>query len=120
MAATLATSGPRLMSASREARGAMDPWGSGFIIHKEATDLEAVYTYIDAWIAPESGAWLIDNYGYGSANLAAYDLVPQERLDQLGFSDPESLIANTIFFPALDPEFESKYENLYQEVRAGG
>ena len=95
-------------------------WGSGFIIHKEATDLEAVYTYIDAWIAPESGAWLIDNYGYGSANLAAYDLVPQERLDQLGFSDPESLIANTIFFPALDPEFESKYENLYQEVRAGG
>ncbi len=94
-------------------------WGSGFIIHRDATDLEAVYTYIDAWIAPESGAWLIDNYGYGSANLAAYDLLPQERLDQLGFSDPEALIANTIFFPAMDPDYEAKYETLYQEVRAG-
>lgn len=94
-------------------------WGSGFIIHKDATDLDAVYTYIDAWIAPESGAWLIDNYGYGSANLAAYDLLPQERLDQLGFSDPATLIENTIFFPAMDPEFEVKYETLYQDVRAG-
>ena len=94
-------------------------WGSGFIIHKEATDLEAIYTYIDAWISPESGAWLIDNYGYGSANLAAYELLPQERLDQLGFSDPESLIANTIFLPAMDPDYEAAYENLYQEIRAG-
>lgn len=94
-------------------------WGSGFIIHKDATDLNAVYTYIDAWISPESGAWLIDNYGYGSANLAAYDLLSQERLDQLGFSDPEALIANTIFFPAMDPAYEAKYETLYQDVRAG-
>jgi spermidine/putrescine transport system substrate-binding protein len=94
-------------------------WGSGFIIHKDAADLDAVYTYIDAWIAPESGAWLIDNYGYGSANLAAYDLLPQERLDQLGFSDPESMIANTVFFPAMDPTYEAKYETLYQDVRAG-
>ncbi len=94
-------------------------WGSGFIIHKDATDLDAVYTYIDAWISAESGAWLIDNYGYGSANLAAYDLLPQARLDQLGFSDPESLIANTIFFPAMDPEYEAKYETLYTDIRAG-
>jgi spermidine/putrescine transport system substrate-binding protein len=94
-------------------------WASGFIIHKDATDLDAVYTYIDAWISPKSGAWLIDNYGYGSANLAAYDLLPQERLDQLGFSDPEALIANTIFFPAMDPAYEAKYETLYPDVRAG-
>lgn len=94
-------------------------WGSGFIIHKDATDLDAVYTYIDAWISPESGAWLIDNYGYGSANLAAYGMLPQARLDELGFSDPESLIANTLFFPAMDPEYEARYETLYQEVRAG-
>ncbi len=94
-------------------------WGSGFIIHKDATDLDAVYTYIDAWISPESGAWLIDNYGYGSANLAAYELLSQDRLDELGFSDPETLIANTLFFPARNPEYSAKYEQLYNEVRAG-
>ncbi|MDA1072510.1 MAG: extracellular solute-binding protein [Proteobacteria bacterium] len=94
-------------------------WGSGFVIHKDASDLDAVYSYIDAWISPESGAWLIDNYGYGSANLAAYDLLSPERLGELGFADPETLIANTIFFPAMEPAYEAKYETLYQDVRAG-
>ena len=94
-------------------------WGSGFIIHKDATDLDAVYSYIDAWVSPESGAWLIDNYGYGSANLAAYDLLPQERLNQLGFSNPAESLANTIFNPAMEPQFEAAYEAVYQDVRAG-
>jgi len=94
-------------------------WGSGFVIHKDARDLDAVYAYIDSWISAESGAWMIDNYGYGSANLAAYDLLPPERLQALGFTDPESLIANTIFFPAMDPAYEATYETLYQDVRAG-
>ena len=43
---------------------------------------------IDAWIAPQSGAWLVDNYGYGSTNSKAYDLVAAERLDELGFAKP--------------------------------
>jgi len=94
-------------------------WGSGFIIHKDASDLQKVYDYIDAWVSPESGAWLIDNYGYGSANLKAYDLLSQERLDELGFSDPAAALANTYFNPAMLPEYEQAYEALYQDVRAG-
>ncbi|MBT5433734.1 MAG: extracellular solute-binding protein [Alphaproteobacteria bacterium] len=94
-------------------------WGSGFIIHKDATDLDKVYSYIDAWVSPESGAWLIDNYGYGSANLASYDLLSQDRLDELGFSDPAAALANTYFNPAMLPEYEAAYEALYQDVRAG-
>jgi len=94
-------------------------WGSGFVIHKDATDLDAVYTYIDAWTSPESGAWLIENYGYGSSNLAAYDLVSAEQRNLLGYNDPETLIDTTIFIEALDPDIESKYQTLYDDVRAG-
>jgi len=94
-------------------------WGSGFVIHKDAKDLDAVYTYIDAWTSPESGAWLIDNYGYGSANLKAYDLVPPERRAELGYEDPEALIDNTIFLEAMTPDIQGKYETLYSDVRAG-
>jgi spermidine/putrescine-binding protein len=94
-------------------------WGSGFVIHKDAKDLDAVYAYIDAWTSPESGAWLIDNYGYGSANLKAYDLVSPERRAELGYENPEALIASTKFLEALAPEMQEKYEALYNEVRAG-
>ena len=66
-------------------------WGSGFVIHKDATDLEAIYTYIDAWTSAESGAWLIDNYGYGSANLKAYDLVSDARRTELGYNRPRGV-----------------------------
>ena len=47
--------------------------------HKDCKDEQAAYDMIDAWIAPESGAWLIDNYGYGSTNSKAYDLVAADR-----------------------------------------
>ena len=95
-------------------------WGSGFIMHKDVEDEQAAYDYIDAWIAPESGAWLIDNYGYASSNLKAYGLVASERLDELGFSNPEEVIRKTIFFQALEPEVDAKYEAIYTEVRAEG
>ena len=95
-------------------------WGSGFIMHKDVKDEQAAYDYIDAWIAPESGAWLIDNYGYASSNLKAYGLVAPERLDELGFSNPEEVIRKTIFFRALEPEVDARYEAVYMEVRAEG
>ena len=95
-------------------------WGSGFVMHKDCKNLDAAYDYIDSWISPESGAWMIDNYGYGSANLKAYDRVAPERLAELGFSDPEGMLDKTIFFEALAPEIEQKYQALYEEVRAGG
>lgn len=94
-------------------------WGSGFVIHKDAADLDAVYAYIDAWTSAESGAWLIENYGYGSANLKAYDMVDDARLIELGYTDPEALIASTIFLEALAPDTQADYEELYNDVRAG-
>lgn len=94
-------------------------WGSGFVIHKDATDLDQVYAYISAWTSPESGAWLIDNYGYGSANLKAYDLVSEARRAELGYTDPAAMIDNTIFIEALAPDTQSAYETLYNDVLAG-
>ncbi|MDH3690289.1 MAG: extracellular solute-binding protein [Gammaproteobacteria bacterium] len=95
-------------------------WSGGFVMHKDCKNEDAAYDFIDSWVSAESGAWLIENYGYGSTNLKAYELVASERLDELGFSDPEGMLSDTIFFPALDPEIEKKYQDLYQQVRAAG
>lgn len=92
-------------------------WVGGLVMHPKVKDEQAAYDFINAWIAPESGAWLIDNYGYGSANGKAYDLVAPERLDELGFSKPEDMLGGSIFFVGLDPEVDAKYQKLYDEIR---
>ncbi|MBT6202371.1 MAG: extracellular solute-binding protein [Rhodospirillaceae bacterium] len=91
----------------------------GWMIHKDATDLDRIYAFIDAFLAPESGAWLMDNYGYGTFNLKSYDLLPPERIAELGYSNIEAYLETVIFFSNLDPAVEAKYEELYTEVLAG-
>ncbi len=95
-------------------------WIAGFVMHKDCKNKDAAYDLIDAWTAPESGAWLIDNYGYGSTNKKAYDLVNNNRLAELGFARPDAVLGNSIFFQALSPETDKKYSDLATEVQAGG
>ncbi|MBC8270183.1 MAG: extracellular solute-binding protein [Rhodospirillaceae bacterium] len=95
-------------------------WIAGFVMHKDCKNQEAAYDLIDAWTAPESGAWLINSYGYGSTNKKAYDLVDSNRLAELGFARPDAVLENSIFFQALSPEIDKKYQDLATEVQAGG
>lgn len=94
-------------------------WVAGFVMHRDVKNEQAAYDMIDAWIAPESGAWLIENYGYGSSNSKAYERVAPQRLDALGFSKPEDMLNGSIIFQALAPEFSEKYQVLLNEVQAG-
>lgn len=95
-------------------------WIAGFTMHKNVKNEDAAYDLIDAWTSPESGAWLIDNYGYGSTNAKAYDIVPKSRLAELGFSRPEAVLAGSLFFRALAPDIDKKYQSIATEVQSGG
>ena len=94
-------------------------WVAGFVMHKDTKNEQAAYDMIDSWISPESGSWLIDNYGYGSANSKAYDMVPVARLEELGFAQPEDMLNGSIFFEAVEPGLDENYNNLLIEVQAG-
>lgn len=95
-------------------------WVCGLMMLQDGPgDEQAAYDLIDAMLAPESGAWLIDNYGYGHSNSKAFDLVAPERLDELGLSSPEALFAQGIFFEDIPPERREKYIEMFEEVKAG-
>jgi spermidine/putrescine transport system substrate-binding protein len=98
----------------------MFTWIAGFVMHKDVKDEQAAYDLIDAWTSAESGAWLMENYGYGSTNRAAYDVADATKLADLGISDPEAVLANSLFFKSLEPEFDKKYQTLFTDVQAGG
>ena len=98
----------------------MFTWIAGFTMHKNVKNEAAAYDLIDAWSSPESGAWLMENYGYGSTNLKAYEVAAPEKLEALGISDPVAVLNNSLFFKSLAPEFEKKYQTLFTDVQSGG
>jgi len=98
----------------------MFTWIAGFTMHKNVKNEDAAYDLIDAWSSPESGAWLMENYGYGSTNLKAYEIADQAVLENLGISDPQAVLDGSLFFKSLDPDVEKRYQNLFTDVQAGG
>lgn len=96
-------------------------WVCGLMMLKDGPgDEQAKYDFIDAMIAPESGRWLIEEYGYGHSNRKAFDLVSDKRLAELGISSPEALFAQGVFFQDIPPEIRQKYITMFEEVKAGG
>ncbi len=77
------------------------------------------YDFIDAWQAPETGKWLIENYNYGHSNPKAFPGVDPKLLDDLGMSDPAAVVAQAVFPPPNDPEMEAKMTKLFEEIKAG-
>ena len=98
----------------------MFTWIAGFTMHKNVKDEAAAYDLIDAWTSAESGAWLMENYGYGSTNLKAYEKADAKKLAALGISDPVAVLNNSLFFKSLDPVIEKKYQGLLADVQSGG
>ena len=95
-------------------------WVCGLMMLEDGPgDEQARYDVIDAMLAPESGAWLIDNYGYGHANSKSFDMVSPGRLDELGLSTPEALFEQGVFFQPITPEQREKYIDMFEEVKAG-
>ena len=95
-------------------------WACGIVrINKGQGDEQMQYDFIDAWLAPETGKFLIEAYGYGHGNRKSFDLVAPDTLEALGYTDPMSLMANTTFFLTMSAEHDQKMLRLWEEIRAG-
>ncbi len=93
-------------------------WVCGLVHLKQAeNDPVLAYDFMDAFISKESGAYLIDEYGYGHSNQEAFKLVSPERLAELGISDPDAMMAKTILSGA-GQDFEGM-NKIISEVEAG-
>ena len=80
---------------------------------------QKAYDYLNAALAPEVGAWIMENYGYGYSNSKSFDLVSEETKADLGFSDPEAFMADARYFREIKPDVREKYIALFDEIKAG-
>ena len=95
-------------------------WVCGLTLGVEGPgDENKAYEFIDAWISPASGKNLIEMYGYGHSNEESFALVDTATLEDLGISDPATMMANSRFFGEIEPDVREKYINMFDEIKAG-
>ena len=95
-------------------------WACGLVyMNGSPADDSLVYDFIDAWLAPESGKFLIEAYGYGHGNQKSFDLVDPETLKALGYENPVALMDGTSFWVPISPEIDAEMLQLWEDVYAG-
>ncbi len=82
-------------------------------------DDDKVYDFLNAVSAPESGVYIINNFGYGHCNMKAFEMVDQPTLDNLGISDPTAFMEGTRYFSEIPAATREKYISLFDEIKAG-
>ena len=93
-------------------------WVCGYGISSTARDLDLAHAFLDALLAPESMAYLIDTYYYGAANAAALEIADPDIVALLDLSDPGVLTRRTIFYQTLTEEQRDFMTSIWDEVKA--
>jgi spermidine/putrescine-binding protein len=96
-------------------------WLTGFIHLKEAPGKEQnAYDYVDAWLSPTTGKYLIEAYGYGHTNHKSFDLVTPETLAEKGLGSPQEVLGRAHATQEFDPLLRDRLVQMYEEVKSGG
>lgn len=95
-------------------------WVCGAMISVDAPHYDKAHDVIDSLLSPESGRFLINDYGYGHSNKKSFDLISEERLAELGLSrNPDELLNAGKFQIPTPPEFSGKVDTVFEELKAG-
>ena len=77
------------------------------------------YDFIDAWLAPEAGKFMIESIGYGHSNHKSFDLANARSKELLGLGMPDNLVESTIFLQEVAAERRRKLVSMFEDVKAG-
>jgi len=96
----------------------LSTWASCLVLNKDAANPDLAYDLMNSITDPEAGAFWMQTYGFGHANVKAYGLVAPEELEALGIpSDPTAVLANGVFQSRM--QNEDKIAAMFEEVKAG-
>ncbi|WP_205926236.1 ABC transporter substrate-binding protein [Rhizobium sp. P38BS-XIX] len=94
-------------------------WACGFVMLKDAKNVDLAYDFINSRLEADSGKGLIENYGYGASTSTAFASVPKEDLEKLQLpSDPETMLKSTVFTGPMKQNDD--LAKMFEKVKAGG
>ena len=90
------------------------------IVQGGSGDDDLIYEFLDAWLDPLCGKFLIEEYGYGHSNEISFEISDPELVSDLGFpSDPIEMLDNGIMFQPYDPQVLQNMVNMFDDVKIG-
>jgi spermidine/putrescine-binding protein len=100
-------------------REGMLTWFCGLVLMQDRkVDDATCYEFIDAMLAPETGLWLIENFGFGHANAKSFELAGPDLAAALALpADPAAMFANTVVMPPMQPAVRQKYIAMFEEAK---
>jgi len=94
-------------------------WACGFVLLKDAKNVDLAYDFINSRLEADSGKYLITAYGYGSSLSTAFAAVPKEELVKLQLPDnPEEMLKTTVFTGPMKQNDD--LAKMFEKVKAGG
>lgn len=92
----------------------------GFVMLKNsAVEEQRAYDFIDAWLSPESGKYMIENLGYAHSNRKGFEIANPDSAAALGITSPDELVKSTVFLQEIQPQTRDKLVSMFEEVKAG-
>jgi spermidine/putrescine transport system substrate-binding protein len=94
-------------------------WTCGYVILKDAKNVDLAYDFINSRLEQDSGKALIQNYGYGASTTTAFEAVSKEELEGLKLpADPEAMLKTTVFTGPMKQNDD--IAKMFEKVKAGG
>jgi spermidine/putrescine transport system substrate-binding protein len=94
-------------------------WTCGFVLLKDAKNVDLAYDLINGRLEASSGKQLIEAYGYGASTSSAFAEVPPATLEELKLpADPQTMLRTTIFTGPMKQNDD--LAKMFERVKAGG
>jgi spermidine/putrescine transport system substrate-binding protein len=104
---------------ARPKEGALT-WVCGMMLRKDAPHPDKAHDLINALLSVERGMYLIGEEGYGHSNAKAIAAFSEAQLGELGLSrNVGSILASGKFMVPQHETFETKANELYEQIKAG-
>jgi spermidine/putrescine transport system substrate-binding protein len=106
---------PAVYSTPKEGRLAFD---CGFSLFKGTKNYFHAHKYVDSWVSPEAGEWLLNNFAYGTSNTKV-DLtkVSKSLVKAFELQDPGLIDSDKVHVILHNPN-QAKYDKAWQEIKA--
>ena len=70
-------------------------------------------------MAPESGDYAIEEFGYGHSNQKAFEVADLKVVEELGWTNPDVVIDSGLLLEPFEPDTQQKLNLMFDEVKAG-
>ena len=93
-------------------------WNCGFVLAKDTKNFHHAHAYVDDWLSPASGSWILSNYAYGHANTTVpLDGVDKGLVAAFHLDDPSALEEPKAHIERYVPT-RRRFAKAWDEVKA--